>query len=63
VYATTALAGMSGETLDVVLSSGFLAFANHSGFLQAVEEVRARVPLAFATRARGTHSREQAVRV
>ena len=27
---------------DVVLSSGFLAFANHSGFLQAVEEVCAR---------------------
>jgi hypothetical protein len=25
---------------DVVLSSGFLAFANHSGFLQAVDEVR-----------------------
>ncbi|KAI8469843.1 MAG: acyl transferase/acyl hydrolase/lysophospholipase [Monoraphidium minutum] len=27
-----------GESYDVVLSSGFLAFANHSGFLQAVEE-------------------------
>jgi hypothetical protein len=25
---------------DVVLSSGFLAFAQHAGFLQAVEEVR-----------------------
>lgn len=24
---------------DVVLSSGFLAFAQHAGFLQAVEEV------------------------
>lgn len=30
----------TGEQYDVVLSSGFLAFANHSGFLQAVEEVR-----------------------
>lgn len=30
----------AGDTYDVVLSSGFLAFANHSGFLQAVEEVR-----------------------
>jgi hypothetical protein len=29
----------AGESYDVVLSSGFLAFANHSGFLQAVEEV------------------------
>lgn len=28
------------ESHDVVLSSGFLAFAQHSGFLQAVEEVR-----------------------
>ena len=30
----------AGEQYDLVLSSGFLAFANHSGFLQAVEEVR-----------------------
>jgi hypothetical protein len=30
----------AGDSYDVVLSSGFLAFANHSGFLQAVEEVR-----------------------
>jgi hypothetical protein len=29
----------AGESHDVVLSSGFLAFAQHSGFLQAVEEV------------------------
>lgn len=27
-----------GDQFDVVLSSGFLAFAHHSGFLQAVEE-------------------------
>ena len=26
--------------VDVVLSSGFLSFANHAGFLKAVEEVR-----------------------
>lgn len=26
--------------MDVVLSSGFLSFANHAGFLRAVEEVR-----------------------
>jgi len=32
----------TGGEYDVVLSSGFLAFANHSGFLQAVEEVRSR---------------------
>jgi hypothetical protein len=30
--------------VDVVLSSGFLAFANHSGFLEAVEEVRRCCP-------------------
>lgn len=30
--------GKSKPKCDVVLSSGFLAFANHSGFLQAVEE-------------------------
>lgn len=27
---------------DLVLSSGFLAFANHAGFLQAVDEVSQR---------------------
>lgn len=32
-----------GSGYDVVLSSGFLAFANHTGFLQAVEEVGPRV--------------------
>eukprot|EP00976_Prorocentrum_cordatum_P026345 534964-Prorocentrum_minimum.AAC.1 len=26
------------DSCDVVLSSGFLSFANHSGFLQAVEQ-------------------------
>lgn len=31
---------MAAGSHDVVLSSGFLAFAQHSGFLQAVEEVR-----------------------
>lgn len=31
-------AAFTGESHDVVLSSGFLAFAQHSGFLQAVEE-------------------------
>jgi hypothetical protein len=30
---------LAGVKFDVVLSSGFLAFAHHSGFLQAVEEV------------------------
>ena len=35
-------AGGANERYDLVLSSGFLAFANHSGFLQAVEEVSAR---------------------
>lgn len=29
---------------DVVLSSGFLAFAQHAGFLQAVEEVSEALP-------------------
>ena len=33
----------SGPKFDLVLSSGFLAFAAHSGFLKAVEEVRATV--------------------
>jgi hypothetical protein len=27
------------KVVDVVLSSGFLSFANHAGFLKAVEEV------------------------
>uniref|UniRef100_A0A7S0WPM6 Patatin n=1 Tax=Chlamydomonas leiostraca TaxID=1034604 RepID=A0A7S0WPM6_9CHLO len=35
--------GRSGEKVDLILSSGFLAFANHSGFLQAVEEAGLRV--------------------
>ena len=26
--------------MDLILSSGFLAFAKHSGFLKAVDEVR-----------------------
>lgn len=30
---------LSGPKYDLVLSSGFLAFAAHSGFLKAVEEV------------------------
>ena len=29
----------AGPKYDIVLSSGFLAFASHSGFLKAVEEV------------------------
>jgi hypothetical protein len=33
-------AGRGHVPHDVVLSSGFLAFAQHAGFLQAVEEVR-----------------------
>jgi hypothetical protein len=32
-----------GRQVDVVLSSGFLSFANHAGFLKAVEEVCFRV--------------------
>lgn len=28
------------EPVDLVLSSGFLSFANHTGFLKAVQEVR-----------------------
>lgn len=35
-------AGQASMAHDVVLSSGFLAFAQHAGFLQAVEEVGAR---------------------
>lgn len=31
------------DEVDVVLSSGFLSFANHAGFLRAVEEVRCAV--------------------
>ena len=27
-----------GVTMDVILSSGFLAFASHLGFLKAIEE-------------------------
>ena len=34
---------LSGLAVDVVLSSGFLAFAHHAGFLQAVEESGAEV--------------------
>ena len=30
---------IAGPKYDLVLSSGFLAFASHSGFLKAVEEV------------------------
>ena len=33
---------LSGPKVDLVLSSGFLAFAAHSGFLKAVEEVLSR---------------------
>lgn len=29
----------AGARVDLVLSSGFLAFASHSGFLQAVQQV------------------------
>lgn len=35
--------GSSGKDVDLVLSSGFLAFANHCGFLQAVDETDLRV--------------------
>ncbi|GLI64293.1 hypothetical protein VaNZ11_007477 [Volvox africanus] len=34
-----AVAGPSVDACDLVLSSGFLAFAGHAGFLQAVEEL------------------------
>ena len=34
---------MSGPKVDLVLSSGFLAFARHAGFLRAVEEAGATV--------------------
>lgn len=37
-YGAAAAGRSAGDQYDVVLSSGFLAFANHSGFLQAVEE-------------------------
>ncbi|KAL4423328.1 hypothetical protein ABPG77_006123 [Micractinium sp. CCAP 211/92] len=35
----TSCADYKGVKYDLVLSSGFLAFANHSGFLQAVDDV------------------------
>ena len=34
------LSVVAGPKFDIVLSSGFLAFASHSGFLKAVEEAR-----------------------
>lgn len=37
---------VAGPKYDIVLSSGFLAFASHSGFLKAVEEVKQRSLLA-----------------
>ncbi|GBF93910.1 hypothetical protein Rsub_06159 [Raphidocelis subcapitata] len=40
-----------GDQYDVVLSSGFLAFANHSGFLQAVEEAGIHVSGVMGTSA------------
>ena len=32
----------TGKSCDLVLSSGFLAFAYHAGFLQAVDQVACR---------------------
>ena len=33
------------QTVDLLLSSGFLAFARHAGFLQAVDEAREQAGL------------------
>jgi hypothetical protein len=50
---------LSGQEVDIVLSSGFLAFAYHAGFLAAVEEAglqarfaTARAPRVFPQRER-----------
>lgn len=40
-----------GEAHDLVLSSGFLAFAGHSGFLQAVEDSGVKVAGVMGTSA------------
>mmetsp|Transcript_24606 Transcript_24606/g.68478 ORF Transcript_24606/g.68478 Transcript_24606/m.68478 type:complete len:252 (-) Transcript_24606:207-962(-) len=46
------LVGPSGKgTYDVVLSSGFLAFAHHSGFLQAVEDAGLPIKAVMGTSA------------
>lgn len=40
-----------GEAHDLVLSSGFLAFAGHSGFLQAIEDAGVKVSGVMGTSA------------
>jgi len=43
--------GAQGKSYDLILSSGFLAFANHSGFLAAVEEAGMHVQGVMGTSA------------